>query len=179
MMELGRRSLPYWILLLLILPACSTVRPIPNHRKGFFSQLEAQERGPARIQEVARTKVHLRWPLTSIKVTSGYGRRSGGFHEGVDLRAPQGTSVYAAESGTILYADRRIHGYGRMVVIQHAGRVATVYAHNSKVLVRKGQKVTKGQRIAFSGQTGSARGPHVHFEVRYGVNAVDPAGVIR
>ena len=61
-----------------------------------------------------------------------------------------------------------------MVVVQHPGKVATVYAHNSKILVRKGQKIKKGQLIAYSGQSGLTRGPHVHFEVRYGVGPVDP-----
>jgi murein DD-endopeptidase MepM/ murein hydrolase activator NlpD len=123
--------------------------------------------------------LQFRWPLSDVKVTSNFGHRSEGFHEGIDLRAPTGTPVFAAESGKVLYADRRIRGYGRMVVIQHPGRVATVYAHNSKVLVRKGQKVVKGQKIAFSGESGQTRGPHLHFEVRYGASPVDPVTVLK
>lgn len=116
----------------------------------------------------------LKWPLHSVAVTSEFGKRNGEFHEGVDLKAQKGTPIYAAQSGRVLYADSRIRGYGKMVVIQHVKSLATVYAHISKLLVRRGQRVIQGQKIALSGQTGRARGPHLHFETRRGLAAINP-----
>ncbi|MBI2712092.1 MAG: M23 family metallopeptidase [Bdellovibrio sp.] len=120
----------------------------------------------------------LKWPLNSVAVTSDFGRRGREFHEGVDLKALTGTPVFAAQSGKILYADSKIRGYGKMVVIQHAKELATVYAHISKILVRKGQRVIQGQKIALSGRTGRVSGPHLHFETRRGLAAVDPLKIL-
>ncbi|MBC7693720.1 MAG: M23 family metallopeptidase [Methylotenera sp.] len=118
------------------------------------------------------------WPLQEVAVTSNYGQRGSDFHDGVDLKAKVGTSVYAASSGQVLYADSKIRGYGKMVVIKHGGKLSTVYAHNSKLLVRRGEKVKRGQKIAISGNTGKSTGPHLHFEVRDGVLAMDPVALI-
>lgn len=123
-------------------------------------------------------KVGLRWPLKKVRVTSPFGQRGSDFHEGVDLQAKAGTSVFAAHPGTVLYAGSRIRGYGRMVIVRHTTGLSTVYAHNSRVLVKAGQKIRRGQRIAVSGNTGHTSGPHLHFEVRDGTNAVDPVRVL-
>ena len=120
----------------------------------------------------------LKWPLNAVEVTSDYGQRGREFHEGVDLKASRGTPIFAAQSGKVLYADSKIRGYGKMVVIQHMNEIATVYAHISKILVRRGQTVIQGQKIALSGQTGRARGPHLHFETRRGLSSVDPLQVL-
>ena len=116
----------------------------------------------------------LDWPLDSVEVTSTFGRRGRSFHEGIDLKAKQGTPVYAAQAGKVLYSGSKIRGYGRMVILRHNGAIATVYAHNSRLMVRKGEFVKKGQLIAMSGNTGHSSGPHLHFEVRRGYAAVDP-----
>lgn len=117
---------------------------------------------------------HLDWPLDSVEVTSTFGRRGRSFHEGIDLKAKQGTPVYAAQAGKVLYSGSKIRGYGRMVILRHNGAIATVYAHNSRLMVRKGEFVKKGQLIAMTGNTGHSSGPHLHFEVRRGYAAVDP-----
>lgn len=121
----------------------------------------------------ARTRAW-RWPTNEVVVTSRFGTRSGEHHDGIDLRAQSGTPVSAAAPGKVIYAGARIRGYGRMVVIRHDSKLSTIYAHNSKLLVRTGQRVRRGQRIALSGNTGHSTGPHVHFEVREGVTAIDP-----
>jgi murein DD-endopeptidase MepM/ murein hydrolase activator NlpD len=157
---------------------------------GLFDRLSKLEtrRLPARNEVVSAdgeisdqklAQIRLRtadwtWPLRKVHVTSPFGERGREFHEGVDLRAKTGTSVYAAQSGVVLYAASRIRGYGRMVVIKHPSGLSTVYAHNSRLLVHRGQHVRQGQRIAISGATGHAHGPHVHFEVREGTVAIDP-----
>ena len=109
-----------------------------------------------------------RWPLDGVLVGSPFGNRDGRSHEGIDLPAPVGTPVHAAGDGQVIYAGDGIRGYGNLVVIEHAGDLLTVYAHNSEILVHEGERVVAGQRIALVGQTGRASGPHLHFEVRSG-----------
>jgi len=82
--------------------------------------------------------------------------------------------VLAADAGEVVYAGNKLHGYGNMVVIRHSGDLMTVYAHNSVVLVKAGERVKLGQRVALSGQSGHATGPHLHFEVRKAQIPRDP-----
>jgi murein DD-endopeptidase MepM/ murein hydrolase activator NlpD len=105
--------------------------------------------------------------------TSGYGYRWGSFHDGVDLAAPRGTPVYAVKSGTVTTA-RYYGGYGYAVIIKHANGVETLYGHNSRLLVRKGQKVYTGQKIALVGSSGYSTGPHLHFRVHVYGSSVNP-----
>lgn len=116
----------------------------------------------------------LLWPLREGRMSSIYGRRWGKQHQGIDLAAPIGTPILAAQDGLVLYADDAVKGYGKMVVIQHAGDLLTAYAHTSVLLVRKGDRVRAGQIIARVGQTGHATAPHLHFEVRQGHVPKDP-----
>jgi murein DD-endopeptidase MepM/ murein hydrolase activator NlpD len=109
--------------------------------------------------------VDLVWPLRGRK-TSGYGPRGDRHHHGLDLAAPTGTPVVASAGGKVAYSGNGMRGYGRVVVIKHPNDLSTVYAHNSKLLVRMGDSVGQGQTIARVGQTGRATGPHLHFEVR-------------
>jgi len=117
-------------------------------------------------------------PLQDWTLTSRYGRRGRDFHEGIDLRAPSGTPVNSVAAGQVIYADSRIGGYGRMIVIRHDSGLSTVYAHNSRLLVKKGQRVSRGQRISLSGSTGRSTGPHLHFEIRQGALPLDPTVVL-
>jgi hypothetical protein len=132
----------------------------------------------ARAVKLEVDSVGFRWPLAQVRVTSSFGPRGGDLHEGVDLRAPTGTPVYAAAPGTVLYAGNQIRGYGRLVVLRHLNGLSSVYAHNSKLLVIRGQKVKRGQLIARSGSTGHSSGPHVHFEIRKGVSPMNPERAI-
>lgn len=112
-------------------------------------------------------------PLSGGRYTSGFGRRWGRMHKGVDWACPVGTTVYASCGGTVIQASYS-GGYGNCVVISHPDGRMTRYAHNSKLLVRVGQHVEQGQPIALSGSTGRSTGPHVHFELYINGSAVDP-----
>ncbi len=126
-------------------------------------------------QTKLRTRTHSwRWPTNEVIVTSGFGSRGGEHHDGVDLRAKSGTAVHAAYDGKVIYAGSKIRGYGKMVVIKHDAKLSTIYAHNSRLEVKTGEKVRRGQLISYSGNTGHSSGPHLHFEVREGVTAVNP-----
>jgi murein DD-endopeptidase MepM/ murein hydrolase activator NlpD len=107
-------------------------------------------------------------------LSSPFGRREGQPHDGIDLAVPEGTPVRAACDGRVAYAGDRLRGYGRLVIVAHAGGLATVYAHNSRLEVQEGEPVARGQEIARSGQTGRASAPHVHFEVRRDNHPEDP-----
>ena len=107
------------------------------------------------------------WPLKdSFTKTSGFGSRWGRQHKGIDLAVSVGTTVYAADGGTVVEAQYS-GSYGNVVMIDHQNGQETRYAHNSKLLVKKGDKVYQGQPIAKSGNTGRSTGPHVHFEIRF------------
>ena len=113
------------------------------------------------------------WPAEG-PLSSGFGRRDGKPHEGIDLAVPEGTPVHAVCDGVVVYSGAKLRGYGRLVIVQHAGNLSTVYAHNSRLLVREGEPVTRGRVIALSGQTGRATAPHLHFEVRRDARPEDP-----
>jgi murein DD-endopeptidase MepM/ murein hydrolase activator NlpD len=110
------------------------------------------------------------WPAKGV-LTSGFGRRWGRPHKGIDIAAPTGTPVYASSDGVIEKAGWNNGGYGNLVDIRHADGTITRYGHNSKILVGAGQQVRQGQQIALMGSTGFSTGPHTHFEIHPGGKA--------
>lgn len=112
------------------------------------------------------------WPLTG-PITSGFGQRGGRLHAGIDIAVPIGTPVAAAKDGTVVHAGAA-GGYGTAVYLEHDSGEVTRYGHLSRLTVRRGQQVNRGDRIALSGNTGKSSGPHLHFEVRAGGRAVNP-----
>lgn len=99
-------------------------------------------------------------------ITSLAGPRWGKTHAGVDIGVPVGTNIYAGQAGVVITASYQ-GSYGNLVVIKHSDKITTKYAHNSKILVKVGDKVGKGQLIAKSGNTGRSTGPHTHIEITY------------
>ena len=116
-------------------------------------------------------------PISGGRYTSGFGRRWGRMHKGVDWACPVGTTVRASSAGTVIQASYS-GGYGNNVVISHPDGRMTRYAHNSKLLVHVGQHVEQGDAIALSGNTGRSTGPHVHFEIYINGAAVNPLNYI-
>ena len=138
---------------------------------------EAHETGRTKMLSkapaVKPVRVRFIWPVRG-QITSRFGMRDGRKHNGIDIAAPKGTAVVAAASGKVLYSDDKIRGYGNLIIIAHEGGLKTVYAHNQRNLVKVNEKVKQGQVIARVGSTGSARGDHLHFEIRKGTTAVNP-----
>ncbi len=115
-----------------------------------------------------------RWPVKG-RVISGFGTRpDGGHNDGIDVAVPQGTSVKAAENGVVAYAGNELKGYGNLVLVRHANNWVSAYANNAELLVKRGDKVRRGQIIAKAGATGAVSQPQVHFELRKGSRPVDP-----
>lgn len=111
------------------------------------------------------------WPTISRRISQYY---RGWRHTGLDIAAPMGQPVYAAEDGVVITSGWSRGGYGYYIIIDHGDGVQTLYGHNSLLLVERGDRVIKGQVIGHVGSTGRSTGPHVHFEVRIDGNRVNP-----
>jgi murein DD-endopeptidase MepM/ murein hydrolase activator NlpD len=119
------------------------------------------------------------WPVNG-RLLSRFGDRQdpfsgeGAFHTGVDISAPMGTAVRVAADGVVYHAEYVGGGYGKLIVVDHGNGMRTYYAHLSRFDVLPGQEVRRGEIIAYSGATGRATSPHLHFEIRMGGSAVNP-----
>jgi murein DD-endopeptidase MepM/ murein hydrolase activator NlpD len=112
-----------------------------------------------------RESRQFQWPVAQGVVSSGFGIRNGAMHSGVDIAAPVGTPVLAADSGIVIFSGT-LHGYGNTVIIRHDDDYATVYGHNERNLVSEGTRVVRGQQIGEIGRSGHTTGANLHFEVR-------------
>lgn len=116
------------------------------------------------------------YPINT-RITSYYGPRWGRVHEGIDFAAPMGSPIRAVSSGRVVYSGWA-SGYGYVVIIEHQKGLRTLYAHNSKLLVRNGESVGRGEVISRSGNTGNSTGPHLHFEVQVNGRPENPLNYI-
>lgn len=114
-------------------------------------------------------------PLTESQITSGFGQRHYRWHYGTDLELDTGDPIVAAFDGIVRIQQYDAGGYGNYVVIRHYNGLETVYGHMSKPLVKVGQYVKSGELIGLGGSTGRSSGPHLHFEIRYEGNPIDPS----
>ncbi len=162
--------------------ALSKVRATRVHLEKDLDSLEAES---ARVQ--ARLSGGGGGPIrkgsgrfiipTNGSFTSPFGQRWGRLHAGVDIAAPVGTPIRAADSGSVAIAGMT-GGYGNYTCIQHGGNISTCYGHQSRIGVSTGQSVRQGQVIGAVGNTGNSTGPHLHFEVRVGGSPVNPMGYL-
>jgi murein DD-endopeptidase MepM/ murein hydrolase activator NlpD len=118
------------------------------------------------------------WPVEG-RVLSGFGGKAGGLHnDGLNIAAPRGAPIRAADNGVVAYAGKEIRGFGNLLLIKHDGGLITAYAHADSLLVKRGEVVTRGQVIGKVGKTGNVDSPQLHFEVRRGTEAVDPSSYL-
>jgi murein DD-endopeptidase MepM/ murein hydrolase activator NlpD len=114
------------------------------------------------------------WPVNG-KIISPFGPKDGGLHnDGINIAAPLGTPVHAADSGVVVYAGNELRGFGNLLLVRHADGWVSAYAHCDALLVKRGDNVKRGQVIARVGQSGNVNAPQLHFELRKGAEAVDP-----
>ncbi|MDJ0822454.1 MAG: DUF5930 domain-containing protein [Paracoccaceae bacterium] len=126
------------------------------------------------LYRIAAQKAPFASPLKDpFRFTSGFGYRWGRLHAGTDFAAPHGTPIYSTADGVVVSAEWS-SGYGRLIKIQHEFGIETRYAHLSKIRVKVGQRVSRGQRIGDMGNTGRSTGTHLHYEVRVGGKPVNP-----
>lgn len=119
------------------------------------------------------------WPVKG-RVVSGFGAKAGGLrNDGINIAAKRGAPVKAAENGIIAYAGNELRGFGNLLLIKHSGGWVSAYAHTGKMLVKRGDRVRKGQQIATVGSTGNVKNPQLHFELRRGNRVLDPRKYLR
>lgn len=117
--------------------------------------------------------LELIWPVRG-KLSSRFGWRNGRGHDGIDIPAKSGTPIVAAAAGRVIHSGRGLGDYGRVIIVKHEGYYSTVYAHNRRNRVEKGDFVERGEVIGEVGSSGNASGSHVHFEVRHNRKPLDP-----
>jgi murein DD-endopeptidase MepM/ murein hydrolase activator NlpD len=114
------------------------------------------------------------WPVRG-RILAVYGSRTDGTHnDGINIGAPKGTAVQAADAGIVAYTGNELRGYGNLILVKHANGWISAYAHCDQLLVKRGEKVARGQVIARVGSSGNVSEPQLHFELRRGHTAVDP-----
>jgi murein DD-endopeptidase MepM/ murein hydrolase activator NlpD len=124
--------------------------------------------------DAAGTEPEFRWPARG-RIIQGF--KAGG-NDGINISVPAGTSVRAAESGTVVYSGDGLKGYGNLVLIKHPNGFVTAYGNNGELDVKRGEQVKRGQVIAKSGDTGNVNSPQLHFELRKGSTPVDPTSYL-
>ncbi|HJU19147.1 MAG TPA: M23 family metallopeptidase, partial [Stellaceae bacterium] len=152
-------------------PGQSFDRPIPLDNPLAPSAAKAR---PAAPREAAAEHGDFLWPVRG-RIVEGFGAGPDGTrNEGVNIAAPRDAPVKAADAGVVAYVGNELRGYGNLILIKHAQGWISAYAHCGAVLVKRGEKVHRGQVIARVGATGDVREPQLHFELRRGKKAVDP-----
>lgn len=155
-----------------IISTAITRKPIPEQIGiGTYSP------EPASTKTVLEGSGKFGWPVNGGYISDHFGGERN--HKGMDIAAPTGTEIYAAESGTVYRAGWNSGGYGNYVIIDHPDGYRTLYGHASSVVAYEGQEVEKGQLIAYVGSTGDSTGPHCHFEVRLNNICQNPADYLR
>lgn len=135
--------------------------------------------GPRATAAAAPTAVKapaFSWPVRGRVIATFGGMPNGQRNDGIDLAVPVGTDVHAADDGVVAYAGHELKGYGNLILIRHESTgFVTAYANTSEILVKRNERVHRGQVIAKSGQTGGVAVPQLHFEIRKGSAPVDPS----
>lgn len=151
--------------------------PVVAPQQNAVAQQAPEAREPAATGSLPNDAggLDFRWPARG-RVIAGFGT---GGNEGINIAVPEGTPVRAAESGTVAYAGSELKGYGNLVLIRHDNGFVSAYAHNSELLVKRGDTIRRGQVIANSGRTGNVNAPQLHFEIRKGSDPVDPMPYLR
>lgn len=160
-------------------PSSSSTKTAATSRPAGLTpkpQTKAQKRASDVINRSVpkRSDSKFGWPVDG-DILSSYGPKKGGLHnDGINIRAPKGAPVRAAENGLVVYADNQLKGYGNLVLVRHEGQWMTAYAHMDKFMAKKGDVIKRGQTIGTVGSTGSVDSPQLHFEVRRGTKAINP-----
>lgn len=156
--------------------------PIPQPRATASSVPEPKAKTGlevARIRPPQRSSSKFSWPVRG-RIIANFGPRQGGLHnDGINIAAPRGAPIAAAENGVVAYAGDGLPGFGQLLLLKHAGGWITAYAHSDRLLVKRGDIVKRGQTIATVGSSGSVDQPQLHFEIRKEKRAVDPRDYLR
>ena len=114
------------------------------------------------------------WPVSGRVISDFGATANGGKNDGINIAAPLGAPIKASASGMVTYAGNELKDYGNLVLIKHSGGYTTAYAHADRLLVSRGENVSRGQVIGYAGQTGDVSAPQLHFEIRAAATPVNP-----
>jgi murein DD-endopeptidase MepM/ murein hydrolase activator NlpD len=155
-----------------------------DHKRGSAAPAAVASRTPAPMAAAEPPPAAPRgggsflWPVRG-HIVEGFGTGPSGAHnDGINIAAPRGAAVEAADGGIVAYSGNELRGYGNLILIKHPGGWISAYAHCDLILVKTGQKVARGQVIARVGSTGNVSAPQLHFELRRGKKPVDPRGYL-
>ena len=123
---------------------------------------------------IKSTPPPLSWPLKNYRLSQAYAPRWNASHQGIDMAAPKGTPVFSSHSGRVVYAGNRLSGYGKTVIVEYSRHWSTLYAHLQTIHVKTGWKIPRAFPLGTVGHTGKARGSHLHFELIYKKQPVNP-----
>jgi murein DD-endopeptidase MepM/ murein hydrolase activator NlpD len=155
--------------------------------KPSYTKVESKPKTTTKTTETKKTTTKIAprssskfsWPVRG-KILSGYGPKNGGLvNDGINISAPLGTVVRAAENGVVAYAGNEVKGMGNLIIIQHSDGWMTVYAHLNSMDVRRGARVNVGQPIGKIGKTGKVDKPQLHFEIRKGTKSYNPTNYLK
>ena len=164
----------------LLLPGSIVTKATPQKTTQTAAKQSSQTPTKTSVQASTYTQPSLKrkqkflWPVKGQILTKYGPIAKGRNNDGINIKAPKGTPVKAADSGIIAYAGNELKGFGNLILIKHDDGWVTAYAHNDTIKVRKGQKVSRGAQIATVGATGGMSTPQLHFETRAGKKALNP-----
>ena len=154
--------------------------PTPRAKPGWYTATNAPppETQPATYAPPSAGTLAFVWPVSGPVISDFGTTLSGGRNDGINIATPFGAPIHAAAAGQISYAGNELKGYGNLVLIKHDDGYVTAYAHAERIVVNRGDYVAKGQIIGYSGQTGDVTSPQLHFEIRKGVQPVNPHSLL-
>ncbi len=161
-------------------PAKQTTKPAQTKTESKPQKTQTKATTKSQPQKIAgRSSSKFTWPVRGT-ILSHYGAKSGGlYNDGINISAAAGATVVAAENGVVAYAGNEVRGMGNLIIIQHADGWMTVYAHLNSMAVRRGVRVSVGQKIGTVGQTGKVTKPQLHFEIRKGTKSYNPTNYLK
>jgi len=154
--------------------------PLPRSKPAWYTASNLPAPTTRTLPPVASyaTTPTFAWPLTGQVISDFGSGGSGERNNGINIAAAEGTPIRASAAGTVSYAGNELRGYGNLVLIKHDDGYVTAYAHAERIVVQRGDTVTKGQVIAYAGSTGDVTTPQLHFEIRHGVQPVNPRSLL-
>ena len=162
-----------------LMPLVFSSRGEPLDADSLRANLILEKMDRINLYRIAAEKTPFSLPVKSgFRYTSGFGPRWGRMHSGTDFASSYGTPIYATADGVVIFAGW-LSGYGRLVKIQHAFGIETRYAHQAKIRVKVGQRVSRGERIGDMGNSGRSSGSHLHYEIRINGKAKNPMTFIK
>ncbi len=149
-------------------PYGPTPRPKPDYNRTPYAPVSSQQLAPI------GNAPNFAWPVSGRVISDFGSTNNGGRNDGIDIAAPTGAPIHASASGTVTYSGNELKAYGNLVLVKHAGGYTTAYAHADRIVVGKGEMVTRGQIIGYVGSTGDVSTSQLHFEIRSATTPVDP-----